>query len=468
MSNRQAVTNLVMALASFRDAKSVVALSKSPIFHHQYSSISQAIANLAKDERELKKVRQLFQAQWLKYFPLSEVNYLQTDVVNIFREHAPCLKGRQYRHKANNMIAGNQPIGIGFPLSLVNLADFSSSWSIPFSLARVKHCEDEIEVAAEQIKAICEREEFVESLNINAADSSYGVAKFINQVNGISNLVNVLRLRHGIKVYESDRQATGGADQIYGTEYHLIEESGWREYRKKEKVYRKYLTSIYEQEVDEYQEVERVTQRGKELKLELSRWSGQKMRTKQGHSMKEVEFEIIGIRVLEKLTGERVFKHDVFVAVVGEKRKRLKIEEIAEVFYHRFDLEVTNRFMKQNLFLEDYQTPDIQHLDNWKLLVQEAMWMLWSASTEVENYSEKWQQYSEPKEEKGGRKKASQTRKGLAGLISTFDKNPYLPKKCQKGLGRKKGTKLEPREQYKVVKKWQREAEIIKPKCQKE
>ena len=457
-----------MALASFRDARSVVALSKSPVFHHQYSSISQAIANLAKDERELKRVRKLFQAQWLKYFPLSSVNYFQTDVVNIFREHSPTLKGRQYRHKANNVIAGNKPLGIGFPLSLVNLADFESRWSIPFSWQRVGSNEDEIEVAAKQMKAICEREEFVESLNINAADSSYGVAKFINKVNGISNLVNVIRLRHGNKVYASDRQTTGGADQIYGTEYHLIEKSGWREYRKKEKVYRKYLTSIYELEADEYQEIERVTRRGKELKIELRRWSGKKMRSKGGNSMKEVEFELIGMRVLEKKTGKRVFKHDVFVAVVGEKRRKLKIEEVAEVFYRRFDLEVTNRFMKQNLFLEEYQTPDLQHLDNWNLLVQEAMWLLWAGSTEVESYSEKWQQYAEPKAEKGGRKTASQTRKGLAGLILTFDKNPYLPKKCKKGKGRKKGKKLEPRKQYKVVKKWQTEAEIIKPKCQKE
>ncbi len=171
---------------------------------------------------------------------------------------------------------------------------------------------------------------------------------------------------------------------------------------------------------------------------------------------------------MEKESGKRVFKHDVFVAVVGEERERLSSEEVGEVFYHRFDLEVTNRFMKQNLFLEGYQTPEIQHLDNWNLLVQEAMWLLWVASTEVEKVSEKWQKYSLPKVEKGGRKTASQTRKGIEGLILTFEPEPYLPKKCQKGLGRKKGEKQPPRKQYKVVKKWQKEVEIIKPNCQKE
>jgi len=458
----------VKALASYRDAKSVVALSKSPIFYHQFSSITKAITNLAKDERELKRVDRMFKHQWLEYFPIKAVNYWQTDVVNIFREHAPCLKGRQYRNKANNVITGNKPLGIGYPLSSVNMADFASRWSVPFDLRRVKSNEDEVEVAAEQIKVICESEKFAGSLNINAADSSYGVAKYISQVNEISSLVNVIRLRHGNKVYENEYQATGGAPQLYGTEYRLIEESGEKSWNKKEKTYSKYLTSIYEKPADEFQLIERITKKGKRLKIELRSWRAMKMRTKRGYSMKEVEFDLVGIRVLEKESGKRVFKQDVFVAVVGQERERLSIEEVAEVFYHRFDLEVTNRFMKQNLFLESYQTPDLQHLDNWNLLVQEAMWLMWAGSEEVEKVSEKWQKYAEPKAKKGGRKTASQTRKGLEGLILTFEKEAYLPKKCKKGIGRKKGSKQEPRKQYKVVKKWQPEVEIIKPNCQKE
>lgn len=124
--------------------------------------------------------------------------------------------------------------------------------------------------------------------------------------------------------------------------------------------------------------------------------------------------------------------------------------------------------MKQNLFLEGYQTPDVKRLDNWTLLVQEAMWLLWSASEEVEQVCEKWQKYAEPKVEKGGRKTPSQTRKGLEGLILTFEVEGYLPKKCKKGLGRRKGFQLEPRKQYKVVKKWGALEEIIKIRPQQE
>ncbi len=149
-----------MALASYREAKSVVALSRSPVFHHQYSSITDAVSNLASSEREFKRVYKLFKEHQLKYFPICGVNHFQTDVVNIFRQHSPCLRDRQYRHKANNVIFGNKPIGIGYPLSLVNIAAYSSNWSVPLDVQRVKSNEDEIEVGASQMKQICESAEF--------------------------------------------------------------------------------------------------------------------------------------------------------------------------------------------------------------------------------------------------------------------------------------------------------------------
>jgi hypothetical protein len=72
------------------------------------------------------------------------------------------------------------------------------------------------------MKRICESEEFFGSLQINACDSSYGVAKYISKMNGINNLVNIIRLRHGNKVDESESLETGGAPQIYGKQYYLL------------------------------------------------------------------------------------------------------------------------------------------------------------------------------------------------------------------------------------------------------
>src|ERR1700742_1823248 len=152
-----------MALASFRSAKSVTALSESPVFLHQYSSITAAIAGLANNERERKRVRRHLQELWQKYFEVGRVVYWQTDVVNIFREHAPCLKERQYRHRSNNVIAGNKALGLGYPVSEVNWSEPESGWSIPFAMQRVGACEDEAQIGAEQIKAICRRENFAQA-----------------------------------------------------------------------------------------------------------------------------------------------------------------------------------------------------------------------------------------------------------------------------------------------------------------
>ena len=110
----------------------------------------------------------------------------------------------------------------------------------------------------------------------------------------------------------------------------------------------------------------------------------------------------------------------------------------------------------------------MQHLDNWTLLAQEAMWLLWTASEEVENVCEKWQKYSQSKAEKGGRYTPSQTRKGMERLIITFESERYKPKKCKKGEGRKKGTKFEARKKYKVVKKWEELEEIVKNRPKQE
>lgn len=457
-----------MALASDTCASSVVGLSESPVFHHQYSSITAAISHLAKNEQELKLVRRLFQQQWLEYFPFGRIVHWQTDGVPVFREHSPSLNDRQYIHKSNNVVPGNKPIGVGYPLSLVNRADLESSWSLPFEMRRVKSSEDEIEVGAGQIKQICQREEFKEVLNVNSCDSKYGVAKYISKVAGVGNLINVIRLRHGIKVYQAVRRETGGAPQIYGPKHYLIEKSGEKKYQKKTKEYVVYQRSIYEEKADEDEIIFRQTKKGRRLRIELRKWKGMKMRTKNGHQMKDVEFDLVGIRVLDEETNERVFKRDMFLAVVGQERERLSLAEQAEEYYHRFDLEVTNRFMKQEMFLQGYQTPKKQNVDNWLVVVQEAMWLLWAASKEVENVCSKWQKYAEPKEEKGGRKTVSQTKKGAGKLFLTFESEKFQPKKCKKGFGRKKGARQEPRKQYKVVKKGKARVELTKSRPKQE
>jgi hypothetical protein len=157
--------------------------------------------------------------------------------------------------------------------------------------------------------------------------------------------------------------------------------------------------------------------------------------------MKEAEFDMVSFRVLDVKTGERVFKEDVFVSVMGVERKRLNLKEVYQRFRRRFDLEVTNRFLKQEMFLEDYQTPNKENVENWALVAQTAMWLLYEAADEVESVSAKWQKYGEPKIKEGAKRTPSQTKLPLArkGFSLVLRKSPIYRKGAKKGWDAEKG-----------------------------
>lgn len=456
LPDAKAVAALVLALASCTDATSVVSLSQSPLFQHQYSSITDAITHLASYEADRKLRRAQIQQLCLRYWPRRESYELHCDGLSLFREHSPCLKERGYVHKANNVVPGNKPVGVGYQYSLVNLGAPESSWSLLFDSLRVKPQEDLLTVAAGQMVRLCsdERLPFQAAQVTNVADSQYGTPKYLAPTAQLPNLVNIVRLRHGMKVYQAQRRAeTGGAPQVYGDKFYLLEVSDTKTYTLQEQQYEVERRALTELPAEEETEISTVTSRGRPLRIYLRRWCGMKMRSKDGHNMKEVVADIVGVTVSDARTGNRVLRHDMFLWVSGAGRQELSLPEIYEKFRHRFDLEVTNRFCKQKLLMDSYQTPELGHFENWVLVVTLSLWLLFCASGEVGSVCAKWQQYSEPKEAKGGRKTPAQTRKGAERLFSTFEQRVYAPKSVKKGIGRRAGEVQEKRASYKVAKK---------------
>ena len=452
-----------MALASCKGAKSVVQLSESPVYHYQYSSISEAVSNLARSSEERDERSKALQKLFLERFKWDAMIDWQTDGVSLFRQHSKCLKDLQFVHQANTVIRGNKPIGIGYPLLFINLADFMNKWSLPFEVGIVGKETDYVSLAAEKLIELCRREEFKKVLNVNTADASFGCPKYLSPTSKVENLVSITRLRHGRKVSFAERKKTGGTPQIYGLDWYLRESSGDWVLKKKGQIISKYQASIYENETAQETVIYTKTKKGRELRIEMRRWNEMLMHSSDGFSMKEADFDVVSFRVLDAKSGEKIFKEDVYVAVTGKERKKLDLEEIYERFRRRFDLEVTNRFLKQEMFLEDYQTPEKENVENWILTAQTALWMLYEAADEVESVSAKWQQYNEPKIVEGAKRTPSQSKKGAERLFLSFEQEPYLPKRCEKGQGRKKGTKLAKREEYEVEKK----EKTVKPRKRK-
>ena len=168
-----------MAVASFKSAQSVVQLSESPVFHFQFSSISDAVTNLARTSAERLDRRETLQKLFLEHFEMKPIIDWQSDGVSLFREHSKCLKDLQFVYKANTVIRGNKPIEIGYPLLFVNLADFANKWSLPFEVEIVGKETDYVSLAAKKFKEICQRREFQERLNINTADASFGCPRIL-------------------------------------------------------------------------------------------------------------------------------------------------------------------------------------------------------------------------------------------------------------------------------------------------
>lgn len=116
------------------------------------------------------------------------------------------------------------------------------------------------------------------------------------------------------------------------------------------------------------------------------------------------------------------------------------MEQTVIEYQERYGIEPFFRFVKQNLFLESFQTPEDQHLKNWFLVVQLATWLLYQVAQEAPKVTPKWQQYL-PKEklENPVILSVSQAYKAAQNLFITFDRTPFLPQKSQKGKPRQKG-----------------------------
>ena len=109
--------------------------------------------------------------------------------------------------------------------------------------------------------------------------------------------------------------------------------------------------------------------------------------------------------------------------------------------------------------LDSFQTPDRQHLDNWLLVVQLAVWLLFLTAHQAERTCPKWQKYL-PKEKLAinlvtfkARLSIAQARKSANSLFITFAKIPFLPKKSKKGKPREKGQYQTKRTKHGIFKK---------------
>jgi len=456
IKDAKALVGIIMALGSEREADSPTALSESPFFQYHYSIISKVMkqmglqCNGAESLEFRSGLRQLVMA----YAPRQDTHKFSSDLTTIRKGDSPKLAERGFVQIPNNRIYDNKPIDVGYYVSYVNLGLYDwahpLAWSLPLDCQRVGVDEDKMGVAVRQLSELLEDPALpfgTSAKVVNAADSGYALAKYVCPlINSFDNLLLLVRLRYGIKVYKpyQGEQSPRGRNKDYDHRpLYLQTENRRRCFNPKTKTYFvKEQSPIFDQPPDQQDTYQSVTARGRLIIVELYRWNDLLMRGSREHYMGDKPFDLIGVRFVDKETGQLLFKREMFIALWGKQRREYSLKEAQLDYRHRYDIEPHNRFAKQALLADKYQTPDVSHLDGWLWTVLLTFWLLYAACKETKVVVKPWEKYlSIVRQMQNSENPMSptMTRRGTKALFSTFDLKPYKPQESKNGVGRKKG-----------------------------
>jgi len=136
---------------------------------------------------------------------------------------------------------------------------------------------------------------------------------------------------------------------------------------------------------------------------------------------------------------------------VGQRRQELSLVEAWEAYGQRFDVEHYFRFGKQRLLMAAFQTPEVDHEENWLELVSLAYVQLWLARQLVEALPRPWEQYLPQPEGQVASPSASQ--RDLGRIIQEIGTPAQAPRPRGNSPGRAKGTRPARRKRHRVIKK---------------
>lgn len=465
----KALANLVMALASNESSNSVTDLSRSACYHYQYSSISDSIRGFhhcseedveqGKYAESRKDVEELLLSLKSNYLPEKFDNkfyLLNTDGTPIVRPHSPTLSDRGYVHVPNERVKGNRPVDVGHEYSVVGVnarrplyGAVEPAWNLPLSTRRVPTDVNRGTFTGQQVMDLLNSEHLSlgKELVVNTLDRQYATPEYVTGTHESDNLINIIRLKNNrnvwcqltaeqVKERRQGNEDQRGANAVYGEQYKLNKSEEWN------------------LDADECVSFGTKLGNGRNAIVKMEGFNNMLIRSKRSHNMKDKPFRLISIQLIDPLTNEPIFKRKMWLAVWGKRRMELTLEQCFWSYRNRFDIEHYFRFGKQRLLMNDFQTPDIQHQDNWMEIVGLSYWLLWVASKTAKPCVRKWQKY-DPRYENRVRNNLpptpSEVQRQLASIILGFEQGPFIPKGQIKSEGRKKGQNQPKRKHYKVV-----------------
>lgn len=484
VANSEALCALVRSLSSHY-CRSVVSLSLSEEFGRHYTMISKLLKLLSvsgvseTDAKHYANVRKKVQQFILPWQPsirtTAGISYygLSLDATGGGGQYAKCRANRGYVYCPNNQIVGNKPVKMGNTLSVLhlNVVEQGVHWAPPLDVRCVDVDTTTTAIGVAQIKDLLldKTLPFHGALSVLKMDNQYCNAFCIASLYELAGLVNIVRARHGQKVYfpivaqtpQASDSKSNGAKVVYGKEVFLKDVSGDKVFNKtvagKKESYTKYQESIMDTPADEQTEQHLTLGNGRQVICLVKRWNNCKIRTKNGFSMKDKPIDVVRIAVIDAQNKELIYRRPTFLFVTGQQKTQIPLALIAPEYRERYDVEPTYRFSKQHLLLDKFQTPDDAHLDNWLLVWQLSYWLLFVARKEAALVVNPWEQYLPNYKDKVNKQDhvltPAQTKRGMKTLFTTFGLTKRQIQKCKKIKGADKGREMKKRNTYSPHKK---------------
>lgn len=436
---------LVDAMCSTAEAKSVVEYSLASSFQREYTSLFKGIAGLKLEPMNLPHVLEPYLPE-PKEWPF---RLLIVDVTPNPRPYAKTLEDRGMVYQAE-VVKGKLPVTIGHQYSTVVLglepeAGVSSSWVLPLLTERVATDEDKEMVGAKQVEMLLKDKKlpFGKELTVEAVDSSYSKPAYLHDHRQYPNLVTIARARgtrtfyHQYVPTEAELASPSkGHPTWYGAPFALPDSKSWTM-------------------PDESFIFWETSRRGKEYRVEIQAWDNMLMPGKlqpEPLPMHKHPFTLVRIVRYDK-DGNPAFKHPLWLIVMGDRRQELTLEHIYQAYATRFDIEHFFRFGKQKLLLVGFQTPEVEREETWLQLVHIAYAQLWMARHLVDLLPRPWERYLPAIKRR--LISPSLVQRGFGRIIRQLGTPAHSPQPRGYSPGRPKGTKLPKRPRQKVVVKSQ-------------
>ena len=263
-------------------------------------------------------------------------------------------------------------------------------------------------------------------------DSAYGNKKFLGPLRDHKHLVTVARARSNRVFYQTPIPSIDpprrGHPTWYGERFVLKDENTW--HPPNEVAHTSYQTC-----------------RGRTIEVNISAWHNMLMRGGKDLPMHQCPFTLLRIESNDE-SGKLVFR-PMWLIVMGERRNELSPVQGYQAYRQRFDLEHSFRLKKQNLLLTAFETPDVEHEQQWVQFVMLAYVQLWAAHLLAVALPRPWERYLNIKP--SARISPSKVQQDWNRIISQLGTPANESKPRGKSSGRQLGQSQSPRPRLPVV-----------------